>query len=346
MSLTTATVTTPHQRATSIALSALSSSRWSRGAAALILLIAASQLIDDPFYLTQLTFISINALLMLGLALLFGYAGQISVGQAGFYGVGAYAAGLMSVETGLPAALGFVAAVALPSAAAYLLGRPILKLKHFYLAMATLALGDMLVVLFQEWKSVTGGYTGVIGIAPVSLFGFEFDIPKRFLLLSGSFAIVAFVLASNFVNTRHGRALRALRESEKAASSMGVDIVKYKVAMFTVAAGLAGLSGALYAHFIGYVSPPTFSGRLSIVLLLMLFIGGVRSLWGALIGACFSVLLPEWLARFEGIDVIVYSLAVVLVMIFLPGGIAGGVNGLRSRLQSARRRKTTGTVQR
>jgi branched-chain amino acid transport system permease protein len=286
-------------------------------------------LVHDRFLLNIIVLIGLYCLLTLGLSLLVGYAGQISTAQAAFYGIGAYTSAIITTRTGLPIFISMACAVAVPAAIAYIVGYPILKLRHFFLAMATLAFGDIVAILFTQVKGITGGFTGIIGVPQIAIGTFVADTPNRTLYLLGPIVTVGFIVAHRIVTGRIGRALRALRMSEVGASAMGVDVVGYKVKVFAISAAFAGLGGALLAHYVGYVNPESFTGHFSILLIVMLYIGGLRSLWGAVIGATFTVVLPEVLSRYGNIDVIIYGLAVLIVMLFVPGGIAGMLERLR-----------------
>ncbi len=290
---------------------------------------------DSPFHLNLFILIGIYTLLTVGLSLLFGFTGQISMAHAAFYGIGAYTSGILSLRWGLPVPLAMVAAALIPAILAYALGRAVLRLKHFYLALATLALGDMVSVLFVEQKNLTGGFTGLAGIPPFAIAGLTFDTPRSYFYLVWVFAGLVFAFSHNVIHSRVGRALRAINGSERAAGAMGVDVVAYKTSMFALGAAYAGLAGSLYAHYVTFISPEAFTSGLSIVLIVMLYIGGLRSLWGAVLGAAFAVLLPELLSRYKNVDVIVYGLVLLVVMMFLPGGLAGLIASLVKGLRRA-----------
>jgi branched-chain amino acid transport system permease protein len=295
-----------------------------------VLGIAALPLLtENPFYLNLLIFIGIYSILTIGLSLLFGFAGQISVAQAAFYGVGAYTSAALTMRLGFPMPVAAVCAIAVPMAIAYAIGRPIMRLKHFYLAMATLALGNMFSVLFAEQKWLTGGFLGLTGIPAPGLFGYSVETLQGQYYLVWVLVSLVFLFSYNIIRSRIGRALRAIHGSETAAAAMGVDVAGYKTWMFVLSAGYAGLAGSLYAHFVSFISPEAFTPHLSILLIVMLYIGGLRSLWGGLLGATFAVVIPEVLSRYKGLDVLAYGVVLLFVMMFLPGGLAGLLASLR-----------------
>jgi len=278
--------------------------------------------------LSLLVFAAINLLQAVGLSLLFGFAGQISLGQAGFYGIGAYVSSLLATSLGVPPLLGIIGAALAPALLAYVIGRPILRLRGYYLAMVTAGLGLILHTVFVEWEGLTGGYSGVAGIPPISLGACAFDTPLSMFYLTTVCAIVVLFLAHRMVKSSYGRAMRTTRESEAAARSVGIDVSRLKTEVFAVSAGLSGIAGALYAHYVGYISPETFTIDTSINLLLALVIGGVGSLWGAAIGAVLLTFLPEWLSQLQNAYGIVFGALVIILLTIEPDGIVGIVRRL------------------
>ncbi|NRP72173.1 hypothetical protein ILFOPFJJ_03069 [Ensifer psoraleae] len=284
-------------------------------------------------------FAFINLILVLGLSLLFGYAGQISLGQAGFYGIGAYMAAVLTVRTGLPPVLGLVAAIIVPAALGYIIGRPVLRLRGYYLAMVTAALGLILHTIFVEWVDVTGGYSGITGIPALTIGTLTARSPVTMYYLSGAVGFTVMLLALRLVDTAYGRAMRTMRESEMAARSCGIPTARLKAEVFALSAGLSGLAGALYAQYVGFVSPESFTIDTSINLLLALAVGGVGSLWGAAFGAFLLTFLPEWVHELQNAYGLVLGAMVVVMLTLEPRGLWGIV--LRLRDAFARRQATT-----
>lgn len=295
------------------------------------------------------TRIGILTIVVVGLNLLMGFAGQISLGQAAFYGLGAYFTGLFTARAstiGLPTALGeawwwpwllMVGGMLLTGTFAYFVGRPILALKGHYLAMATLGLGIMIVILFREnfgidpaSLSLTGGSDGIFGVPRLRVGSFELWPITRYYYLVWLVAILGIILALNIVNSRVGRALRALHSSDIAAETIGIDTRYYKTWVFVISTMYASLAGSLYAHFQAALSPPTFDFVASLELVVMAAVGGMASIWGAPFGVAviFSVreLLRARLHLFvEGAsgayEVVAFGLILVLIMIFAPDGV-------------------------
>jgi branched-chain amino acid transport system permease protein len=291
--------------------------------------------------------IGILTIVVVGLNLLMGYAGQISLGQAGFYALGAYASGILStlairhkVLIGISDSwwwpwLAIIAGMALTGGFAYLVGKPILRLKGNYLAMATLGLGIIIYILGGQFPEITGGYDGLTGVPRLHIGGFLKLWPmQRYYFLVWGAAIAVIIAALNIVNSRIGRALRAIHTSEVAANTSGVDTDRYKVQALVVSAMFASLAGSLYAHFQCHVSPSPFSFRASVELVVMAVVGGIASIWGAPFGVGIIFVVRDLLrSRMEDIlhvrggeyELIIYGIIVVLIMIFMPDGLTAGL---------------------
>lgn len=284
----------------------------------------AQQIPAIDHYTDIMVFAGIYCLITIGLSILMGYAGQISVGHAAFYGIGAYVSAILTVRYGLNPWACMLLGVLVAVAVAFLVGAPSLKLKGHYLAMATLAFGIIVYIVFNEEIEWTGGPDGMAGIPGLSIFGFEFDSVEKYFYLVWTFVLAAFIFTVNIIQSSAGRALRAIHSSEPAANAMGVDVSKFKVMVFIYSAILASLAGSLYAHYLNFVNPSTFDLFFSIKLLIMIALGGMHSIWGAVVGAAIITFLSyEWLHYFEEFEVIVYGAILLVVVIFLPHGLVG-----------------------
>ncbi len=292
------------------------------------ILMLAPTLLPNNYYLTILILGCLHAMNAVGLCLLVGHAGQISLGHAGFYGLGAYTTSYLSTTLGLSVGLSMLAGVGLTVVVAILVGLPSLKLKGHYLAMATLGFGIILSILFTETVDITGGPSGFVGIPRLSLFGWEL---RKDVTLFRAVAVILclFVwLSFNLLHSRVGRALRALHTSERAAEAMGVDIANYKLLVFALSAAFSGCAGVLYAHYLTFIAPSSFGFMFSVELIVMVVLGGMVSVPGAIVGAFFITVLPEFLRAFENVEVLLFGAILVLCMMFLPDGMAGGWNRL------------------
>lgn len=301
---------------------------------------------DARYVLKVFTFVGINVLIVTGLALLFGYAGQVSLGHAAFYGLGAYASAYVTATLGLPWLLGLLAAVTITAFGGMALAVPSLRLKGHYLAMATLGFGEIMRIAFVEAKSITGGPDGFSRIPLASVGSFEFASPESIYWLVWGFAALAILISFNIVAGRPGRSMRALHGSELGAMASGVDLVGLKVRVFVISAVFAGIAGSLYAATVGFVSPSTFTFHFSVLLLAMAVLGGTRSLVGPAAAAILltlvsypDIVLPglpqEVLAVVQDWELDVYALVIMLVMLFLPEGLAGAGRGILGRLGRA-----------
>lgn len=265
----------------------------------------------------------ISLLLAGSLNLLMGYAGQISLSHAAFYGLGAYASGVLSAKFGASPWLGLCAAIALTAAAAFLIGWPSLKLRGHYLAMATLGFNVIMSVLFVELRDLTGGPNGLVGVPSLSLFGWEIGADFRFYLFAWLVVGLMMLLILNLLNSRMGRALRALSTSELAAQANGIDVHAVKLGVFVLSAVMAGIAGFLYVHLNNFASPENFDFVASVMLLVVVALGGTGTYWGPFLGALLHVALPEALRAFSDYEILVYGISLVLVLLFFPGGLSG-----------------------
>jgi len=302
--------------------------------AVFVLLIAAMPLIfqgRQSYYLSMLSLAGIYAIVVIGLNMLMGFAGQISLGHAAFFSIGAYTTAILTTRYGLPPVACLLPAVALSGVAAFLIGLPTLKLKEHYLAMATLGVGLIVyAVIKADPGGITGGTQGIPNIPPLKLLCFATDSDASQYYVIWSIVFVIFVFSANIINSRFGRAFMAIHKSEVSAEVLGVNAFAYKMQVFILSALYAGLAGYLYAHCspLFYLNPDDVSHfMLSIKLLTMVVIGGMSSMWGALFGAVGLSLLPEVLRLFGSffhgvsttdIEMAVYGIILVAVMIFLP----------------------------
>jgi len=294
--------------------------------------------IHEGYLLNVLVFVGIHTMLALALNLLLGYAGQISLGQAGFFGLGAYISGILTATHGLNPWLAMGIAAAIVTFLAFLVGFPILKLKGHYLAMATLGLGIIIYIVFNEAVDQTGGPSGLSGIPNLSLAGITFDNDLKNYYLIWTMTLISMGLALNLVHSRIGRALRAIHDSEVAARVMGVNARLLKVQIFALSAGLSAVAGSLYAHTMTFVAPASFGFNFSVELVTMVIIGGLASIYGSLLGAALLTVLPELLRAFQDYDIIVYGLLLVVMTMYLPGGLVKGVPRLFTAVRTKLKR--------
>jgi branched-chain amino acid transport system permease protein len=284
----------------------------------------ARQIPAIEHYPDIMVFAGIYCLITIGLSLLMGYAGQISIGHAAFFGIGAYISGILTTNYGMNPWACMGIGMAVSATVAVVVGAPSLKLRGHYLAMATLAFGIIIFIVFNEESQWTGGPDGMSGIPGLSLFGFEFDSVERYYYLVWGVVIAAFIFTVNVIQSGTGRALRAIHASESAAGAMGVDVARFKILVFVYSAVLASLAGSFYAHYLNFINPATFDLFFSIKLLIMIALGGMHNIWGAIVGTgLITFLSNEWLQYFEEFEVIVYGAILLFVTVILPEGLAG-----------------------
>jgi len=284
------------------------------------------------------TVIGINTIVVLGLNLLMGYAGQVSLGQAAFVGIGAYTSGILTTKVGLSPWLALAAGVAVTSATGFIVGVPLLKLRGHYLAMGTLGFGMIVNIVLTQWGGLTGGTIGIMSIPPLAIGGFQFRSELSFYYLVAFSVLLTMSLAANIIDSRVGRAMRAVHGSEVAAETSGVDTARYKLQVFVLSAALAGYAGSLYAHHATYIHPGTFGFHQSIQLVVMAVLGGMASIWGAVFGAGAVTLIAENLRSFQEFSTIVFGGVLVIIMIFLPAGLWRGTGDVLQRLWRLRHR--------
>ena len=295
--------------------------RLAGGFVALLFLAVFPALGFNPYITQLMDMLGITLILLLGLNLVFGFAGQISIAQAGFYGLGAYTASLLQVKLGAPFPIAILAGIACPAALAAILGTPILKLKGYYLALATIGLGTMLFEGIQQWQDVTGGPIGVMGIKRPPLL----DNDTLYYYVVWILAVLAFLFARNLTSCSIGRAWVAIRENEMAAAAMGINEAHYKLIAFILSAAMAGLAGGLYAFLNRYISPDSFALSYSMILIASMVIGGAGTLGGAIIGTALVILLPEVAQSFADYNVLAFGLILVVVLRFMPRGVWGSI---------------------
>jgi branched-chain amino acid transport system permease protein len=282
-------------------------------------------IVRNNYYLLVLNIAGLNVLVVMGLNLLIGYAGQISLGHAAFFGLGAYLSGILTTAYGLPPWPTLLLAAALTGAVAYLIGKPILRLEGHYLVMATLGFGVIFSILIHQMDRLTGGPSGLAGIQRLAIGHFVLDTDLENFYLIWGVVLVTLFLAFNLIDSRSGRALAAISSNEIVARCMGINTESYKVMIFVASAVLSSIAGSLYAHYITFISPRTFSFFYSIQVVTMVFVGGCGHLWGSCFGALLLTILPELLQELQDYSILVYGLILMTVLVFYPEGLWPGV---------------------
>lgn len=307
-----------------------------------LVLIAAPWMFSE-YWLSQLVFVLIYAIVGLGLMLLAGYTGLPSIGHGAFLGVGAYTQAVLS-NAGWAFPLSMAAAAVISALVGAVVGLPALRVKGMYLAVATLAFGFIVQEVFARWESLTGGNAGINVMAP-HIMGWKLVSPEAFYFLCLALTVISTLLVLNLLRSPIGRAFVAIRDSEISAQSMGINLARYKTLAFSISAAMTGIAGALYAHKLQFISPEQFDIVMSIDLLLMVIIGGLGSVHGAFLGAIFLIsmpqvislckdFLPQAVAQANGLQAVIYGMVLLSFVMFEPLGIYGRWVKIRTYLQT------------
>ena len=298
------------------------------GVAALAVVAAAPYLVWNPYHLHTLIMAGIFAVLALSLNLLLGYTGQLSLGHAAFFGIGAYATALLTVKLEWSPWLGLAAAIALPGLAGWMIGRLALKIRGAYFVLLTISFAGVISLVSVNWMELTNGPLGLPGVPPIEiavpgLTALSLRSKSAYYYLVLVAVIVCYCTCLALVRSRVGRALIALRENETLAQSIGVDGTHYLVLAAVVSAAMAGLGGGLYAHYVRFVSPEVFLFTYTVTMVIMVVAGGKGTLAGPVVGAVFFTALPEVLRALTSWQwqMLLYGLLLVLVLFFMPQGI-------------------------
>jgi branched-chain amino acid transport system permease protein len=303
-----------------------------------VLIIAVPYLVANDYYLGVLIFTALNGLACIGLCLLMGYAGQISIGHGAFIAIGAYSSAILTTRLGWSPWAAMGCGIIIVIFVAFFVGIPTLRLKGHYLAMATLGFASIVHIVCVAAVDLTGGPAGISNIPRLSIFGFQLNSDIKFFYFSWAVVVSGLYLAVNLIHSRVGRSLKAIHGSEDAASSLGINITAYKIKVFILSAIFASISGSLYAHYVLYIDPGPFDVMHSVLLVTMVAVGGLHHLWGALTGAILLSLLPEFLSflsdslqgygiRYQtDYDTLIYGGILLLIMLFLPEGLFVGLN--------------------
>ena len=296
---------------------------------AIVIALTPSILANDYFYDVAIL-VGLNAIVCVGLNLLIGYAGQISLGHAGFYGLGAYGSALLAARYGVPPLAALLAACAGVALLAFVVGRPILRLKGHYLAMATLGLGIIIAIVIANEDWLTGGPDGM-PVPGLTILGWSVRGSHTWYWVVGAFLLLAVWLSLNLIDSPRGRALRALHTSEVAAEVVGIDSARQKLMVFVVSAVFAAIAGGLTAFYSGFITPAKASFMHSVELVTMVVFGGMASTFGAVVGAAVLTVLPQALTVVKEYEMVVLGAIMMATMIFFPRGAVPTIGGWLGR---------------
>jgi branched-chain amino acid transport system permease protein len=306
---------------------------------AVVLAVLVFALNSSGYVVTVIGFAAIYGLFTTGLNFFMGYTGQASFGQNAFAALGGYGSAILTANHSWDPLAAMIVAMVFAGVVAAIVGYPTLKLRGHYLAMATFALGLITYEISIEWTGLTQGYMGISGVPPLGVGPWELATEKQMLVALTVALLLGVWISVRLRDSRFGRALRAIAGSESAAQALGINVPRYKLLAFVVAALYASAAGSLFAHFVGFISPEVFGAAMVIQSFTMLFLGGIGTTWGPVIGALMVLMLPEFLRGLKELQDVVYSIVLVSILIFLPKGLAGLVgliNNRRGRAQKAR----------
>ena len=288
-------------------------------------------IMTHPYYMHLTNLILIFSMNAIGLNLVTGYAGQLSLGHAGFFAIGAYSSALLSMRLGWPFPIALLSSAVIATLFGALLGIPSLRLRGPYLALATAGFSEIIRIIINNWESLTQGSRGIPEIPPPSFFGITISTEIAWYYLLIGLFLLSTLATYRILNSHFGRAFVALRDNEPAASAAGVNPFLYKVLAFAISAFLSGLAGSLYAHYRAYISPDTFTFAESVSFLSMVVVGGKGTLAGPLVGSAALTLVPDLLSFMRDFKMVFHGILLVLCMMFLPGGLVSLVGMLKQR---------------
>lgn len=299
--------------------------------------VLAFALSSSGYVVTVIGFAAIYGIFVTGLNFFMGYTGQASFGQNAFAALGGYGTAILCANHNWDPVAAFLVSMVFSGVVAAIIGYPTLKLRGHYLAMATFALGLITYEISIEWSGLTAGYMGISGIPPMGIAGFELATEKQQLVLLAMLLLLGIWISTRLRDSRFGRALRAIAGSEPAAQALGVDVARYKLIAFVIAAMYASAAGSLFAHFVGFISPEVFGAAMVIQSFTMLFLGGIGTTWGPALGALVVAMLPELLRSLKELQDVVYCVILVSILIFAPKGIFVLFGQMATALMSRRK---------
>lgn len=292
----------------------------------LALLVAAGVMLfmaQKSYYALIIALFGIYAIVATSLDILFGYTGQISLGHAGLFAIGAYVSTLLTTKLGLPSLLSLVLGSGAAALVGALIAFPASKLVKHFLSLLMIAFGQIVYLIINSWTEVTGGSLGIMNIPYLNLFGLEIDTNLKGAIMIWIILVFVLIAKHRIIHSRIGNAFIAIRENTVAARGLGINVRKYKVMAFAISAAMTGLAGGLYAFLRGFISPETFNGTQSLLFMTMLLFGGITTIAGPVIGSVVLLLFKEVFQSFSIYQGLIYALFMLLVLFFFPKGLVG-----------------------
>lgn len=306
-------------------------------AVVIVIAIVCCFMLRQRYLAMILDYICIYAIAVTGLDLLFGYTGQVSFGQAGFYALGAYGSAIFSMRFGVPTWISIFIGALIAMVFGFIIAFPASRLVKHFLSLMTIAFGQMVYTFVVATSSLTGGPSGINNIPRLTFFGLSLGDRKvyyrNFFFVAVLLLIVVMIVKHNIIKSRIGRAFIAVRENPHAAAGMGINVAKYKIMAFAISAFLAGLAGALLAHLVTMISPDSFTKDMSTKFMTMLLFGGIGTMSGSVIGAAAITIISELLQSFAAAQMLIYAFIILVVLFFLPNGTVGLIDKLKEAIR-------------
>jgi branched-chain amino acid transport system permease protein len=296
-----------------------------------ILLIAVTVMLmlRERYLALVLCTICINTIAVSGLDILFGYTGQVSFGHAGYYAIGSYCSTLLAMKLGIPVVVSMLIAAFVAMLFGVIMAFPAARLVKHFLSLLSIAFGNMVFMLISATVWLTNGFSGIMNIPPVNLFGFRITSNQGYFFFCLVITALMLICKYRIIESRTGRAFIAIRENVQAANGMGINVRYYKVLAFALSAFYTGLAGALYAHLVRFISPDTYTNITSNLFMTMLLFGGIASLFGPLVGSSILVICTELMQSLIRYQMLIYAIFILVVLFFLPNGVIGTLDTLR-----------------
>lgn len=298
----------------------------------ILFLIALPFIVRDPYWIHIINIIGIYSILSLGLNILVGFSGQLSLGHAAFFGISAYTSALLAIHLNFSFWICILVAILVSAFFGLILSYPCSKLRGIYLAITTIGFGQIMHTIFVEWRGLTRGPMGLTKIPSPQIGNIVFNSSTSYYYIILLCFLLALLVALRINNSHIGRSMKSIRDDEIAAKTCGVDIAHYKMMAFVISAAFVGMAGSLYAHYLNFISPESFTFDLSTQMLVMILVGGIGSIPGSIMGAIIVTFIPEILRDFKMYQMVIYGATLILILIFLPEGISQIFRNISSKL--------------
>ena len=304
--------------------------------AIIIIAFAALLITQKSYYALIVGLIGVYAIVATALDILFGYTGQISLGHAGLFAIGAYSTTLLTMKLGIPTLISLILGSVITTIIGALIAIPASKLVKHFLSLLMIAFGQIVYLIINSWMDFTGGSLGIMNIPDLNLFGLILDTNLKKAVFIWLILVIVLAVKKRIIDSRIGYAFIAIRENPVAARGVGIDVRKYKVFAFSISAAMTGLAGGLYAYLRNFISPEAFNGTQSLLFMMMLLFGGITTIEGPVIGAIILMICREAFQGFAALQGLVYAVFMLVVLIFFPTGLVGIATNISRKIKEAK----------